>query len=74
MEFTTIQREVAVECLELLVRLGYRAFNACFGESMAFEHAVPIGLGAMRDWLRALPAEANSGDIYASLEPRRITG
>jgi FkbM family methyltransferase len=73
-EFTTIQRGVALECLDRLVALGHRQFNACLGESMAFAHAAPIGREAMAGWIAALPAEANSGDVYASLEPARLTG
>ena len=71
-EFTTIQRDVAGACLERLGALGYRAFNACLGESMVFAHAVPIGAEAMADWIAALPHEANSGDVYASLAPERL--
>jgi FkbM family methyltransferase len=71
-EFTTIQPEVAPACLKRLTALGYGAFNACLGESMRWEFATPIAAGAMAVWLAALPAEANSGDIYASLEPRRL--
>ncbi|WP_149537926.1 FkbM family methyltransferase [Siccirubricoccus phaeus] len=71
-EFTTIQRGVARECLARLDALGYRAFNACLGESMAFAHPMPIGAEAMAAWLAALPAVANSGDLYASLEPARL--
>jgi hypothetical protein len=26
----------------------------------------------MQEWLAALPASANSGDVYASLEPARL--
>ncbi len=72
-EFTTIQREVALECLTSLTALGYRAFNACLGESMVFAHATPLDAPAMAAWITALPTEANSGDVYASLEPARIT-
>ncbi|WP_198377297.1 FkbM family methyltransferase [Neoroseomonas rubea] len=71
-EFTTIQRDVAADCLALLAALGYRAFNACLGESMRFEHASPIDAASMADWITALPHEANSGDVYASLVPERI--
>jgi len=71
-EFTTIQRPVAYECLDRLTDLGYRAFNACLGESMAWAHPAPIGAAAMRDWVAALPHDANSGDIYASTEPARV--
>ncbi|TCH97956.1 FkbM family methyltransferase [Roseococcus sp. SYP-B2431] len=72
LEFTTIQREVALAGLERLTALGYRAFNACLGESMRWEFAAPVAAGAMAEWLVALPAEANSGDIYATLEPGRL--
>lgn len=64
-EFTTIQRAVALACLERCVALGYATFNAALGESQT--------LGAWRsapdvaDWLTALPHAANSGDIYARL-------
>lgn len=71
-EFTTIQRAVALDCLRRLTALGYRAFNACLGESMAFVHPAPVDATALGAWLAALPAEANSGDIYASLEPARL--
>jgi FkbM family methyltransferase len=73
-EFTTIQRGVALDGLERLAALGYRAFNACLGEAMRFAHPAPVGAEAMATWIAALAAEANSGDIYASLEPARITG
>lgn len=71
-EFTTIQRGVAVECLARLAALGYRAFNACLGEGMAFAMPRPIDATAMAAWIAALPHEANSGDIYASLEEARL--
>lgn len=72
-EFTTIQRDVALACLTRLTMLGYRAFNACLGESMVFAHAAPLDADAMAAWITALPMEANSGDVYASMEPERIT-
>jgi FkbM family methyltransferase len=72
-EFTTIQREVALAGLKRLTALGYRAFNACLGESMRWEFHAPASAMAMAEWLRALPAEANSGDIYAALEPGRTS-
>jgi len=71
-EFTTIQREVGLACLERLDALGYRAFNACLGESMAWAFAAPVPWRAAASWLAALPPEANSGDLYASLEPERL--
>jgi FkbM family methyltransferase len=71
-EFTTIQREIAFRCLDRLTALGFRAFNACLGEGMAFAHPAPIGAAAMAAWIGALPQAANSGDVYASLEPGRL--
>ncbi|RAI58722.1 FkbM family methyltransferase [Roseicella frigidaeris] len=71
-EFTTLQPGVALACLDRLAALGYRACNACLGESMRFEHRQPIGLEAMAGWIAALPAAANSGDVYASREPARL--
>jgi len=62
-EFTTIQRPVALACLERCTALGYTEFNAALGESQvlgAWREA-----RAMTDWLTGLPHEANSGDIYA---------
>jgi hypothetical protein len=65
-EFTTIQRNVARECIERCAALGYAQFNAALGESQE--------LGAWRTadeitgWLDGLPHAANSGDIYARLD------
>ncbi len=39
---------------------------------MRFAHPAPIGAAAMAEWIAALPHEANSGDVYASLEPARL--
>jgi len=72
-EFTTIQRDVARACLDRLAALGYGAFNASLGESLAFAHPAPLDRAAMADWIDALPEEANSGDVYASLEPGRLS-
>ena len=72
-EFTTIQRDVAHACLARLAALGYRHFNACLGESMRFAHPAPVGAAAIAAWLAALPHAANSGDIYASLDPAPLT-
>ena len=71
-EFTTIQRDVAYTCLDRLGALGYRAFNACLGESMEFAHPHPVDAAALADWIAGLPGRANSGDVYASLEPARL--
>ncbi len=71
-EFTTIQRGVALDCLARLAALGYRRFNACLGEAMEFAHPGPLDAAALASWIAALPHAANSGDVYASLDPARL--
>jgi FkbM family methyltransferase len=66
-EFTTIQRDVALACIERCVALGYARFNAALGESQTFVNADWIGGEEIRRWLTGLPHAANSGDIYAAL-------
>ncbi|MXP63000.1 FkbM family methyltransferase [Roseomonas sp. M0104] len=72
-EFTTLQRQVALDCIDALEALGDYSFNACLGEEMRFALESPVHAGTMARWLEALPASANSGDIYASLEEARVT-
>lgn len=72
-EFTTIQRGVAYQSLERLTALGFAHFNACLGESMRWEFPRAVDAAAMAAWLRALPAEANSGDVYAALAPDALS-
>lgn len=62
-EFTTIQRAVALACLERCEALGYTEFNAALGESQSLGEWRSAEVIA--DWLRELPQAANSGDIYA---------
>jgi len=71
-EFTTIQRDVAFGVISRLRALGYRHFNAALGETMAFAFAAPVDAARMRGWLSDLPHAANSGDLYASLDPGRL--
>jgi FkbM family methyltransferase len=66
-EFTTIQRDVAQECLKLCAALGYTQFNAALGESQTMVHGSWQPAEAIDRWLMALPHDANSGDIYAVL-------
>jgi FkbM family methyltransferase len=72
-EFTTIRMNVAFECLDLLSRLGYRHFNTCHGEELEFAFPAPRDARAMARYLATLPAAANSGDVYASLDRQRVT-
>jgi FkbM family methyltransferase len=64
-EFTTIQRAIAVTCVNRCVSLGLSRFNAALGESQSFVHGGWIDGAAIARWLTGLPHEANSGDIYA---------
>jgi FkbM family methyltransferase len=66
-EFTTIQREVAEACLAILETLGSYRFNVALGESQRFELSENASAEAMGEYLRGLPHEANSGDVYAVL-------
>jgi len=66
-EFTTIQRNVALDCMERCVALGLRHFNAALGESQTLVHSGWVGSVDIASWLTELPHAANSGDIYAAL-------
>jgi FkbM family methyltransferase len=64
-EFTTIQRHVALACLQRCMALGPYRFNAALGESQILVHEDWLDETAMAHWLIALPHAANSGDVYA---------
>lgn len=66
-EFTTIQRAVALACLDRLAALGAYRFNAALGESQTLTFAAPVSAVDMADYLTGLPHSANSGDVYATL-------
>jgi FkbM family methyltransferase len=66
-EFTTIQRDIACACVARCAAIGYGSFAASLGESLAFEHERKLDGAEIADWLMRLPADANSGDIYATL-------
>jgi hypothetical protein len=59
---------MALACLDRLAALGNYSFNAAVGESQKLEYAAPVGKAQMADFLRHLPPEATSGDIYAILQ------
>lgn len=65
-EFTTIQREVALACVERCMALGFTRYNAALGESQKFEHPGWIAGAAIARWLDELPHATNSGDVYAA--------
>jgi FkbM family methyltransferase len=66
-EFTIIARDVANACIERCAELGYRRYNAMIGESHILTHPDWVSAQEIAAWLRALPQETNSGDIYASM-------
>jgi FkbM family methyltransferase len=68
-EFTTIQRQVAFAAIERLARGAPYIFNAALGESQVLVHAEPLDGPGISRWIESLPVEANSGDIYACLDP-----
>jgi FkbM family methyltransferase len=64
-EFTTIQRDVGLACIERCSAMGYRRFNAALGESQTLI-AEWMDAQDIARWLIELPQAANSGDIYAA--------
>ena len=66
-EFTTIQREIALACVERCIAIGYTRFNAALGETQTFMNARWVDGEEIARWLTALPCTVNSGDIYAAL-------
>ena len=68
-EFTIIQRDVALAALDRCAALGRYQFNAALGESQKLLFAQWLDAAKLQDWLNSLPASANSGDIYARLQP-----
>ncbi len=63
-EFTTIERAVAQRCLDRLAALGFGVFNVSLGESMRLEFDRWVPASEVAAHVRALPHEANSGDVY----------
>jgi FkbM family methyltransferase len=68
-EFTTIERAVAQRCLDRVAALGFTLFEVSMGETMKLELDEWVSAQAMAAHLRALPHEANSGDIYCRSAP-----
>ncbi len=72
LEFTTIQRDIARNAIARLADVADYRFNASLGENQRFEHREGLEAAAITNWLEMLPIEANSGDIYASLNPAAL--
>jgi hypothetical protein len=66
-EFTTIQRHVALTAIKRLAGTASYRFNAALGESQVFAHPQSLSADEICRWIERLPMEANSGDVYASL-------
>lgn len=67
-EFTTIERDVAVRCLDRLTLLGHYGFDIVVGETrMTFNRWV--SRAEMAAYILALPHAANSGDVYCVSPP-----
>src|SRR5215472_6743313 len=49
-EFTTIQRDVALACMARCATIGYGAFEASVGESLAFVHGRKLAAGEIAEW------------------------
>lgn len=63
-EFTTIARQVAIRCLDRLASLGPYRFDLMLGEDLALTFQRWVPGTELATHLRALPHEANSGDVY----------
>jgi FkbM family methyltransferase len=66
-EFTTIARPVAQECLDRLMALGPYRFDVALGETQRLVFGAWVDARTMAAYLRSLPHDANSGDVYAIL-------
>jgi FkbM family methyltransferase len=67
-EFTTIQRAVALQCLDRLAALGAYGFDIALGESQALTFERWVAKTGMAAHIAALPHAANSGDVYCLLQ------
>jgi FkbM family methyltransferase len=67
-EFTTIQRDVALRCLDRLAALGPYGFDIALGESQTLTFDRWLPKADMAAHIAALPHVANSGDVYCVLE------
>lgn len=67
-EFTTIQRDVAKGCLDALATLAPYRFNLSLGEEHSLRLPKNVPGQELVRYLDALPASANSGDIFAVVQ------
>jgi FkbM family methyltransferase len=67
-EFTTIQRDVALRCLDRLAALGSYGFDIALGESHTLTFGRWLAKADMATHIATLPHSANSGDVYCVLQ------
>jgi FkbM family methyltransferase len=67
-EFTTIQRDVALRCLDRLTSLGPYGFDVVLGESQVLTFNRWTSKAEMAAHIAGLPHAANSGDVYCVLQ------
>lgn len=72
LEFTTIQRDVALKAVRRLAAMAPYRFNAALGESQELAHPQGMSADEISRWIAELPVEANSGDVYAALDPASL--
>jgi FkbM family methyltransferase len=65
-EFTTIQRGVALSCLDRLAALGFQGFDVALGEGQQLTFGRWVTKAEMAAHIDGLPHAANSGDVYAT--------
>ncbi|WP_371687351.1 FkbM family methyltransferase [Micromonospora sp. KC723] len=70
-EFTTIERQAAIRCLDRATALGFRDFTFALGDEMAMARPAWSSAADVAADLRALPHAANSGDVYCLSQPIR---
>ncbi len=66
-EFTTIQKDIALDCLTQMNGLGSYEFNVSLGEDHAFVNPSWTDAQTLQSQIAQLPVNANSGDIFARL-------
>lgn len=67
-ELTTIQRDVALRCLDRLAALGAYGFDIALGESQTLTFNRWLSKADMAAHIAALPHAANSGDVYCRVQ------
>jgi FkbM family methyltransferase len=66
-EYIPVAIERTVDCVKRLSELGSYEFRASPVETMRWAHPAWLDRDAMERWLRSLPLQGNSGDVYARL-------